>query len=167
MTGSPVSCKELSSCGRVPTRGPSSEWSLFHSSPSSVIRWGQGGWGALLESLYLSLKLKLEPKFNTDFGVNSWIKVAHNRRPSACTMFSCDVDPTIITVVLPGLQNTLTVIYVYQVYILTVYIIKLVYIICFNPEITPKYGLKQGFIHGLSWVLNNISVLSLDFGFRC
>jgi len=45
MTGLPVSCKELSSCGRVPTRGPSSEYSLFHSSPSSVIRWGHGGWG--------------------------------------------------------------------------------------------------------------------------
>jgi len=45
MTGSPVSSKELSSCGRVPTRGPSSECSLFHSSPSSVIGWGHGGWG--------------------------------------------------------------------------------------------------------------------------
>jgi len=43
--GSPVSCKELSSCGRVPTRGPSSECFLFHSSPSSVIRWGHEGWG--------------------------------------------------------------------------------------------------------------------------
>jgi len=47
MTGSPVSCKELSSCGRVPTRGPSSECSLFHSSPSLVIRWSRGGWGVL------------------------------------------------------------------------------------------------------------------------
>jgi len=37
-TGSPVSCKELSSCGRVPTRGSSSECFFFHSSPSSVIR---------------------------------------------------------------------------------------------------------------------------------
>jgi len=45
MTGSLVSCKELSSCERVPTRGPSSECSLFHSSPSSVIRWGHKGWG--------------------------------------------------------------------------------------------------------------------------
>jgi len=45
MTGSPVSCKELSSCGRVPTRGPSSEFSFFHFSPSSVIWWGHGGWG--------------------------------------------------------------------------------------------------------------------------
>jgi len=45
MTGSPVRCKELSSCGRVPTRGPSFECSLFYSSPSSVIRWGHGGWG--------------------------------------------------------------------------------------------------------------------------
>jgi len=45
MTGSPVSSKELSSCGRVPTRGPSSECSLFHSSPSSVIRRGHEGWG--------------------------------------------------------------------------------------------------------------------------
>jgi len=44
MTGSPVSCKELSSCARVPTRGPSSECSLFHSSPSSVIKWGHRGW---------------------------------------------------------------------------------------------------------------------------
>jgi len=35
----------LSSCGRVPTRGPSSKCSLFHSSPSSVIRRGHGGWG--------------------------------------------------------------------------------------------------------------------------
>jgi len=45
MTGSPVSCKEPSSYGRVPTRGPSSECSLFLSSTSSVIRWGHGGWG--------------------------------------------------------------------------------------------------------------------------
>jgi len=45
MTGWSVSCKELSSCRRVPTRGPSSECSLFHSSPSSVITCSQGGWG--------------------------------------------------------------------------------------------------------------------------
>jgi len=47
LTGSPVSCKGLSSCGRVPTRGPSSICSLFHasSSLSSVIRWGHEGWG--------------------------------------------------------------------------------------------------------------------------
>jgi len=51
MSGSPVSCKELSSCGRVPTRGPSSECSLFHSSLSSVIRWGHTGWGAWFSRL--------------------------------------------------------------------------------------------------------------------
>jgi len=45
MTGSPVSCKKPSSCGRVPIRGPSSKCSLFHFSPSSVISWGHGGWG--------------------------------------------------------------------------------------------------------------------------
>jgi len=43
VTGLPVSCKELSSCERVRTSGPSSECSLFHSSPSSEIKWGHGG----------------------------------------------------------------------------------------------------------------------------
>jgi len=46
-TGSPVSCKELSSCGRFPTRGPSSECSLFtpvHHSNQMRPRRLRGAW---------------------------------------------------------------------------------------------------------------------------
>jgi len=43
-----LSAPELSSCRRVHTRGPSSECSLFHFSPSPVIRWGHRGWGCLV-----------------------------------------------------------------------------------------------------------------------
>jgi len=41
---------QLSSCGRVLTRGPSFECSLFHSSPSLVISWGLEVEGCLVYS---------------------------------------------------------------------------------------------------------------------